>query len=94
MMLLIFAMVVMAMIMMKTVMMMEIVIVMMMMMLMITLVIKKEVCVLQFTTPMSIYLNSYLAPRLRRMKQKKSSWGSAMNNTFLLFYSPKFRSQV
>ena len=86
MMLLIFAMVVMVMIMMKTVMMME--------MLMITLVIKKEVCVLQFTTPMSIYLNSYLAPRLRRMKQKKSSWGSAMNNTFLLFYSPKFRSQV
>ena len=65
MMLLIFAMVVMVMIMMKTVMMME--------MLMITLVIKKEVCVLQFTTPMSIYLNSYLAPRLRRMKQKKSS---------------------
>ena len=86
MMLLIFAMVVMVMIMMKTVMMME--------MLMITLVIKKEVCVLQFTTPMSIYLNSYLAPRLRRMKQKKSSWGSAMNNTFLLFYSPEFRSQV
>ena len=70
--LLIFAMVVMVMIMMKTVMMMEIVIVMMMMMmLMITLVIKKEVCVLQFTTSMSIYLNSFLAPRLRRMKQKK-----------------------
>ena len=65
MMLLIFAMVVMVMIMMKTVMMME--------MMMITLVIKKEVCVLQFTTPMSTYLNSYLAPRLRGMKQKKSS---------------------
>ena len=25
---------------------------------------------------------------------KKSSWGSKMNNTFLLFYSPKTRSQV
>ena len=70
--LLIFAMVVMVMMMMKFVMMMEIVIVMLMM-LMISLVIKKEVCVLQFTTPMSIYLNSYSAPRLRRMKQKKSS---------------------
>ena len=69
----IFAMVVMVMMMMKPVMMMEIVIVMMMMLLMITLVIKKEVCVSQFTTPMSIYLNSYLTPRLRRMKQKKSS---------------------
>ena len=35
-----------------------------------------------------------LAPRLGGIKQKKSSWGSAMNNTFLLFYSPKHRSQV
>ena len=28
------------------------------------------------------------------IKQKKSSWGSAMNNTFFMFYSPKPRSQV
>ena len=28
------------------------------------------------------------------LKQKKSSWGSKMNNTLLLFYSPKPRSQV
>ena len=27
-------------------------------------------------------LHPYLAPRLRRMKQKKSSWGLAINNTF------------
>ena len=28
------------------------------------------------------------------IKQKKSSWGSIINNTFLLFYSPKPCSQV
>ena len=35
-----------------------------------------------------------MAARLGVIKQKTSSWGSAMNNTFLLFYSPKPRSQV
>ena len=30
-------------------------------------------------------LKSYLAARLGRIKQKKSSWGLAMNSTFLLF---------
>ena len=29
-----------------------------------------------------------------KIKQKKSSWGSTMNNTFPLFYFPKPRSQV
>ena len=32
--------------------------------------------------------------RLEEIKQKKSSWGSAMNNTFLLLYSPKLQRQV
>ena len=35
-----------------------------------------------------------MAARLGGIKQMKSSWSSAMNNTFLLFYSPKPRSQV
>ena len=43
---------------------------------------------------LSIHFNSYLAARLGGIKQKMSSSGSAMNNTFLLFYSPKPRSQV
>ena len=59
--------------MMTTMTIMEIIMVMMMTILILTLVIKKEVCLLQFTRPRSIYLNPYLAPRLRRMKQKKSS---------------------
>ena len=36
--------------------------------------------------------NTYLAARLEGIKQKKSSWGSILNNTFLLFYSPKPRN--
>ena len=40
------------------------------------------------------YYNSHLASRLGGIKQKKSSWGSAKNNKFLLFYSPKTLSQV
>ena len=44
--------------------------------------------------PISIHLNSYLAARLGGMQQKILSWGSAMNNTFLLFYSPKPGGQV
>ena len=32
-----------------------------------------------------------MAARLGGIKQKKSSWGSVMNKTFLLFYSPKPR---
>ena len=44
--------------------------------------------------PISINLNSYLAARLGGIKQKKLSWGSAMNNTFLLFYSLKPGGQV
>ena len=51
-------------------------------------------CFTILKTNIDIELNSYLAPRLRRMKQTKSSWGSAMNNTFLLFYSLELRSQV
>ena len=35
-----------------------------------------------------------MAARLGGIKQKKSSWGSVMNKTFLLFYSPKPRSHV
>ena len=35
-----------------------------------------------------------MAPRLGGVKQKKSSWGSVTNNTFLLFHSRKPRSQV
>ena len=50
--------VVVVMMMMTTITMMGIIIMMMMMM----LFIKKEVRVLQFNRPMSIYLNSYLAP--------------------------------
>ena len=38
--------------------------------------------------------NSYLAARLGGIKQKESSRGSVMNNTFLLFHSPRPRSQV
>jgi len=44
--------------------------------------------------PILIYWNSYLAARLGGIKQKESSWGLIMNNTFLLFYSLKPRSQV
>ena len=35
-----------------------------------------------------------MAARLGGIKQKKSSWGSVMNKTFLLFYSSKPRSHV
>ena len=59
--------------MMTTMTMIEIIMVMTMMTMIIAFVIKKEVCVLKFTRPMTIHLNSYLAPRLGRMKQKKSS---------------------
>ena len=48
----------------------------------------------QRNRPIPIYLKSYLAARLGGIKQKKLSWGLAMNNTFLSFYSPKPRSQV
>ena len=34
-----------------------------------------------------------LATRLEGIKQKKSSWGTVTNNTFILFYSAKPRSQ-
>ena len=34
----------------------------------------------QVNRSISIYQNSYLAARLGGIKQKKSSWGSAMNN--------------
>ena len=44
--------------------------------------------------PILRYWNLYSAARLGEIKQKKSPWGSAMNNTFLLFYSPKPCSQV
>ena len=47
-----------------------------------------------FDRPIPIYWNSYLAGRLGGIKQKKSSWGSMTNNTFLLFYSPNPRSQL
>ena len=47
-----------------------------------------------FDRPIPIYWNSYLAGRLWGIKQKKSSWGSMTNNTFLLFYSPNPRSQL
>ena len=35
-----------------------------------------------------------MAAGLGEIKQKKSSWGSTMNNTFVLFYFPKPRNQV
>ena len=35
------------------------------------------------------YENSDLPLKLRGIKQKKSSWASEINNTSLLFYSPK-----
>ena len=47
-----------------------------------------------FDRPIPINRNSYLAARLGGIKQKKSSWGSITNNTFLLFYSPNPRSQL
>ena len=57
---LVMVMVVVVVMMMMTTMMM--IIMMMMMVMMMMLLIKKEVCVSQFNRPMSIYLNSYLAP--------------------------------
>ena len=39
----------------------------------------------QVNRSISIYQNSYLAARLRGIKQKKSSWGSAMNNKKKLY---------
>ena len=44
--------------------------------------------------PIPIYQNLYWAARLRGMKQKKSVLRLVMNNLFILFYSPKPRSQV
>ena len=35
--------------------------------------------------PIPIYLNSCLASRLGGIKQKKSSWGSVMNDTFFVW---------
>ena len=52
----------------------------------------KCICMLYKTN--SKHENSYLAPRLRGINQKKSSLGSAMNNTFLLCYAPEPLSQV
>ena len=51
-------------------------------------------CFTILKTNIDIELNSYLASRFRRMKQKKSSWDLAINNAFLLFYSHELRSQV
>ena len=42
----------------------------------------------------NIILKFTLGSEAWGIKQKKSSGGPAMNNTFLLFYSPKPRSQV
>ena len=45
-----------------------------------------------FNRPISIYVNSYLAPRLRGIKQRKSHRGSAGNEyfiSFVLFPNPR-----
>ena len=44
--------------------------------------------------PFSIYLNSYLAPRLGGIKQKKCIIHYWASRSFLLFYSPKPQIQV
>ena len=57
----------------------------------------KPICVitlLQILLVINRQWNSHLAARAWGIKQKKSSWGSAMDNTFLLFYSTKPPSQV
>ena len=53
----------------------------------------KRFLLLKSCTPLNS-INSYLAARLGGIKQKKSSWGSITNNTFLLFYFPNPRSQL
>ena len=45
-------------------------------------------------SPIPLYLNSNLAPRLREIKQKKLIIHPSSSIEFLLFYSPKPRSQV
>ena len=77
--------------MMTTITIMEIIMVMMMTMLILTLVIKKEVCVSQFTTPMSIYLNSYLAPRIGGIKQRNVLFFAVPQDDFV-FYASEPRS--
>ena len=49
---------------------------------------------LQMNSPIPIYKNSNLAPRLRGIKQKKLIIHPSSLMRFLLFYSPKPRSQV
>lgn len=44
--------------------------------------------------PISIYLTTCLATRVRGIKQHKLHWGSEMSNSFLLLYSPKPRSRA
>lgn len=48
-----------------------------------------SVCISKFSKPRPPSKNNGLS-----LKQKKSSWGSTMNNILLLCYSPKPRSQV
>ena len=73
---------------------MEIIMVMMMTMLILTLVIKKEVCVLQFNRPMSIYLNLYLALEGLGNETKEIVLRLSNDNAFLLVYFPEPQCQV
>ena len=70
------------------------IIIMMMMMMMMMLLIKKEVSVLQFNRPMSIYLNLYLALEGLGNETKEIVLRLSNDNAFLLVYSPEPQCQV
>ena len=65
-----------------------------MMMMMMMLLIKKEVSVLQFNRPMSIYLNLYLALEGLGNETKEIVLRLSNDNAFLLVYSPEPQCQV
>ena len=83
-----------AMMTMTTMTMIGIIIMMMMMMMMMMLLIKKEVSVLQFNRPMSIYLNLYLALEGLGNETKEIVLRLSNDNAFLLVYSPEPQCQV
>ena len=70
------------------------IIMMMMMTMMMTLLIKKEVCFLQFNRPMSIYLNLYLALEGLGNETIKIVLRLSNDNAFLLVYSLEHQCQV
>ena len=63
-------------------------------MMMMMLLIKKEVCVLQFNRQMSIYLNLYLALEGLGNETKEIVLRLSNDNAFLLVYSPEPQCQV